>query len=144
MSERVYISIVGESTLNGESDKTEMVTEGDYVFRGGKHLLKYREGIIEGEPESSTVVKIDGQTVTMTRSGAANTQMIFEHGKRHISHYETPMGSFTIGVMADRIDINVGEDGGEVKIDYMLDINNSMQTLNSLSLNIRKTSVQQA
>ncbi len=144
MSERVYISIVGECEANGESDRTEMVTEGDYVFRGGKHLLRYKESVMEGEAESSTVLKIGDDTVTMTRSGVSNTQMIFENGKRHISHYETPVGSFTIGVTADNVNINVGENGGYVDINYMLDINNSMQTSNKLHLNIRKTPVQQA
>lgn len=139
MSERVYISIVGETNVDGECDKTEMVTEGDYVFRAGKYLLRYRERLIEDGEECSTIIKCDGQKVTMTRTGSANTQMIFENGKRHVSLYETPLGSFSVNILTDSLNVDVGEAGGEIKIDYALDINSSMRTQNRLHLNIRKT-----
>lgn len=136
MSDKVYVSIVGESVVNGETDKTELVTEGDYVFRGGKYLLRYKEGLVEGEESCSTMIKFDKNIITMTRTGAANTQMIFEHGKRHLSHYETPIGSFTIGIKTDSLQVDVGENGGDVKIKYVLDINN-VQSENNLHMNIR-------
>jgi uncharacterized beta-barrel protein YwiB (DUF1934 family) len=137
MSDKVYVSIMGESVVGGESDKTELVTEGDYAFRGGKYLLKYKEGLADGDEFCSTVIKIDKDVITMTRTGTANTQMIFEHGKRHLSHYETPIGSFTIGITTDSMSVDIGEDGGDVKIKYILDIN-SVQSKNNLHLNIRK------
>lgn len=140
MSDKVYVSITGESIIDGEADRTEFVTEGDYVFRGGKYFLKYKEGLIEGEESLTTMIKLDKNTVTMTRSGSANTQMIFEGGKRHLSHYETPMGSFTIGILTDSMQVNLGENGGDVKIKYVLEINN-VKTENNLRLNIRKTSL---
>ena len=138
MSKKVYVSIIGETTLNGESDKTELITEGVYAERGGKYLLKYREQLFEdgGEP-CSTVVKFDKNTITMTRSGMSNTQMIVEGGKRHISHYETPLGSFTVGILTDSINIDMGEDGGNVEIRYKLDIDRGVQVENTLHMKIR-------
>ena len=138
MSKKVYVSIVGETCVNGESDKTELVTEGVYAERGGKYLLKYRERLFEdgGEP-CSTVVKFDKNTITMTRSGISNTQMIFEGGKRHVSHYETPLGSFTVGILTDSINIDMGEDGGNVDIKYMLDIDRGVLVENRLHMKIR-------
>ncbi len=136
MSDKVYVSIVGESVVNGETDKTELVTEGDYTFRGGKYLLRYKEGLVEGEENCSTMIKFDENIITMTRTGTSNTQMIFEHGKRHLSHYETPIGSFTIGIRTDSLQVDVGENGGDVEIKYVLDINN-VQSKNNLHMNIR-------
>ncbi len=136
---KVYISIVGTSTVCGDEagDKTELVTEGEYVVRNGKYLLRYKEHLAEEGGECNTVIKIDKSSVVMARTGNINTQMIFEKGKRHMSHYETPLGSFTIGVGTDLLNICVDENGGEVEIKYNLDINSSALVENYLHLNIR-------
>lgn len=137
VSKKVYVSVVGTATIDGDSDKTELVTEGEYVTRNGKYLLKYKEQLADFGGECSTIIKIDKNTVVMTRTGSANTQMIFENGKRHMSHYETPLGSFTIGVTTDQLEIGVDDEGGNVEINYVLDINSSAQVENHLKLNIR-------
>ncbi len=134
---KVYVSIIGESTVDGDGDKTELVTEGEYTLRNGKYLLRYKEHLADVGGDCTTLIKIDNETVVMSRNGNINTQMIFEKGKRHISHYETPLGSFTIGVSTDVLGVNVDECGGEVEIKYILDINNSAQVENYLHLNIR-------
>ncbi len=137
MSKNVYVSVTGITTTDGDSDKTELVTEGEYTVRNGKYMLKYSENLDSFGDDCSTVIKIDKQKVVMTRMGAANTQMIFEEGKRYLSHYETQLGSFTIGVSTDRVDVEIDENGGVVEIDYVLDINSSAQVENKLKLNIR-------
>ncbi|MBQ8002676.1 MAG: DUF1934 domain-containing protein [Clostridia bacterium] len=134
---KVYVSITGMSNVEGEKDKTELVTEGEYAVRNGKYLLRYNESLSDEGDGCTTIIKIDDGSVTMSRTGNINTQMIFENGKRHMSHYETPMGSFTIGVSTDLLKTAVDEDGGEVEIKYILDINNSAQVENYLRLNIR-------
>lgn len=134
---KVYVSIIGTSTVDGEGDKTELVTEGEYAVRNGKYLLRYKEHLADVGGDCSTVIKIDDSTVVMSRTGNVNTQMIFEDGKRHMSHYETPLGSFTIGVSTEMLKTEVNEAGGDVEIKYILDINNSAQVENYLHLNIR-------
>lgn len=134
---KVYVSVVGESTVDGDGDKTELVTEGEYTFRNGKYLLRYKEHLSDAGEECTTMIKIDKSMVVMSRNGNINTQMIFESDKRHVSHYETPLGSFTIGVSTDVLKVDVNEAGGVVEIKYILDINNSAQVENYLHLNIR-------
>lgn len=134
---KVYVSVIGESSVDESGDKTELVTEGEYTLRNGKYLLRYREQLSDVGDECTTVIRIDNETVVMSRSGNINTQMIFEKGKRHVGHYETPLGSFTIGVSTDALAIKVDDNGGEVEIRYILDINNSAQVENYLHLNIR-------
>lgn len=134
---KAYVSIVGTSTVCDDCDKTELVTEGEYTVRNGKYFLRYKEHLADVGGDCNTIIKIDEKSVVMTRTGNINTQMIFEKGKRHMSHYETPMGSFTIGVSTDLLNIGVNEKGGEVEIKYNLDINNSALVENYLRLNIR-------
>lgn len=137
MKKKVYVSILGSTTVDGDCDNTEFVTEGEYVQRNGKYFLKYQEQIDSDLGECSTVIKMNDDVVVMSRSGSANTQMIFEKGKRHMSHYETPLGSFTIGVSTDSLVVDVDENGGSVKVNYVLDINSSAQIHNKLHINIR-------
>lgn len=137
MNKKVYVSIIGTATVDGQSDKTELVTEGEYACRNGKYMLRYKEQMGDFDGECSTIIKIDEKNVVMTRSGGANTQMIFENGKRHMSHYETPLGSFTIGVTTDLLNVSVDDMGGNIDINYVLDINSSAQIENRLQLEIR-------
>lgn len=137
MNKKVYVSVVGECLVDGELDSTELVTEGEFAQRNGKYLLRYKEQLASDEGECSTIIKIDDKTVVMSRTGMANTQMIFEKGKRHTSHYETPLGSFTINVSCEKMEIGINENGGRVDIDYTLEINNAATIKNRLNLNIR-------
>lgn len=137
MNKKVYVSLCGTTIIDGDCDATQFVTEGEYAQRNGKYMLRYKEQMTDEYNECSTIIKFDSDTVIMTRSGGVNTQMIFEKGKRHVSHYETPLGSFTIGVCTDDLNVDIDDFGGTVEIGYVLDINNSAQVQNKLSLNIR-------
>lgn len=140
MKDKVIISITGEEkSLEGETDKIEFVTEGNYYEKGDKLYLCYKETEISGFDENTTTtLKIDGDTVSMTRFGNVNTHMIFSPGKRHLSHYETPYGSFTIGIFPEEVSVDMENGAGNINIEYMIEIDNSPSSSHSLSLNVRK------
>ena len=86
------------------------------------------------------MLKIDGNIVTMSRTGTegGNTYMVFESGKTHMGHYETPYGSFTVSTITDKLKVDLGETEGDIRIDYFVDIDNVPQSANSLSMSIRE------
>ena len=138
MSKKVIISIKGEErNLYGEDDKIEFITEGNYYERNGKSYLSYKETEMSGFGNTTTTLKIDGDTVSMTRFGNINTHMVFSPGKRHLSHYETPYGSFTIGVIPDEVAIDMTDGAGNINISYNLEIDNSPSATHSLNLSVR-------
>ena len=138
MKKDVYISITGSQDYDGEKDRMEMTTAGKFYDKDGKFYISYAEGELTGLEKCNTTLKIspDG-TVTMMRHGHTNTHMIFEKGKCHIGHYETPYGDFTISVTANDINVSLDENGGNIDIDYMMDINNVARSRNGLSLSVR-------
>ena len=137
MNRDVIISVVGiESGTDGENDKIEFVTEGKYYKRGNNHYLKYNESEMTGLDKTTTTLKIDGDTVSMTRFGQINTHMVFRSGQQHLGHYETPYGSFTIGIISDDVKINIGENSGDISINYVLEIDNDTKAAHSLKLSI--------
>ena len=138
MKKDVYISITGTQELDGEKDSVEMTTEGKFYNKDGKYYLCYTEGELSGLEKCSTTLKIspDG-IITMLRRGQTNTQLVFEKGQRHTGHYETPYGDFTISVMANEVNFSIDDSGGNIDIDYIMDINNVARSHNGISLSVR-------
>ena len=138
MKKDVYISIKGSQSYDGEKDGMEMTTAGKFYDKDGKYYISYAEGELTGLEKCNTTLKIspDG-VVTMMRHGHTNTHMIFEKGRRHIGHYETPYGDFTISVTANNVDVSLDENGGNIDIDYIMDINNVACSHNGISLRVR-------
>ena len=138
MKKDVYISIKGSQSYDGEKDGMEMTTAGKFYDKDGKYYISYAEGELTGLEKCNTTLKIspDG-VVTMMRHGHTTTHMIFEKGIRHIGHYETPYGDFTISVTANNVDVSLDENGGNIDIDYIMDINNVACSHNGISLRVR-------
>ncbi len=138
MKKDVYISIKGSQAYEDDQNKMEITTAGKFYDKDGKYYVSYVEGELTGMEKCNTTIKVspDG-TVTMMRHGQTNTHMIFEKDKCHIGHYETPYGDFTISVTANEIDVSLDENGGNIDIDYIMDINNVARSRNGISLTIR-------
>jgi uncharacterized beta-barrel protein YwiB (DUF1934 family) len=73
------------------------------------------------------------------RFGSVNSQFVFEKGQRHLSYYDTTNGTFTVSVIAKHVNINVNDSGGEVSVDYRLEIDDSKLGFNDFHMMIRET-----
>ena len=142
MKKDIIISIRGVFTdQDEENDDLELVTSGRYYEKNGKKYIVYEESEVTGfKSGTQTMLKIDGNIVTMSRNGGEgeNTYMVFETGKTHMGHYETPYGSFTVSTFTDKMKVEIGESEGDIRIDYFIDIDNVPQSANSLSMSIRE------
>ena len=141
MNKDVIISIKGTESLieDNDIDNIELVTEGKYYKKGNKHYFSYSETEeMTGFENTQTTLKIDGDTVSITRFGEINSHMVFKEGEKHLGHYETPFGSFTVGITSDSVIVDMGEKTGSINIKYMLEIDNSAKALHSLQLSIRE------
>ena len=138
MKKDVYISIKGSQSYDDDKNHMEVTTAGKFYDKDGKYYVSYVEGELTGMEKCNTTIKVspDG-TVTMMRHGQTNTHMIFEKDKCHIGHYETPYGDFTISVTANDVNVSLDENGGNIDIDYIMDINNVARSRNGISLTIR-------
>ncbi len=138
MKKDVYISIKGSQEYTDDQNSMEVTTTGKFYDKDGKYYVSYVEGELTGMDKCHTTIKVapDG-TVTMMRHGQTNTHMVFQKDKCHIGHYETPYGDFTISVTANDINVSLDENGGNIDIDYIMDINNVARSRNGISLKIR-------
>lgn len=140
MNKDVIISISGnQDHIKSGGDSIELVTEGNYYQKNGKSYIIYKESEMTGFGDgTTTTLKIDGSVVTMIRTGSSSSQMVFEHGKKHLGHYETPFGSFTVGTISNGVKVDIDEKGGDIEIDYSVEIDSVLQGHNDLHLKFRE------
>lgn len=139
MSDNVIISIKGKQVGENGPDEMELVTAGRLVRdeRGG-FTVSYQESELTGLEGTTTVVRIDGPRVTLLREGTVNSQMVFEEGRKHLSMYETPYGALSVGVNTRRMRSTVGEAGGDLEIDYAIEIDNLLAGQNFFRMTVRR------
>ena len=140
MTDNVIISIKGKQ-LYAESgpDEMELVTSGVLKrdSRGG-FMVSYQESELTGLEGTTTKLHVHGGRVTLLREGGVNSQMVFEEGRRHLSMYETPYGELSIGVNTKRMRSTLGEAGGDLEIDYAIEIDNLLAGHNLFRMNVKK------
>lgn len=140
MNSNVLVSIKGlHKTQDGE-DTIQTLQNGQYKNILGNHVIRYEE-ILEDEtlPEAATVacmLKITPDSVTLTKKGAACTQMHFERGKTGDTLYHTPLGSLHLTISTTHLEISQTENQIEVEIAYHLDMNASPVSQCELSITI--------
>ena len=123
MQENILIHI--ESTQvqdDGTPDSIDLMCDGLFYERDGKYYIKYKETELTGMEGASTLLKIDGEQISMTRFGTSNTHFVFQKGQVKSSYYETPYGSFLMMVSTRRAESEMGTDSGRIYLEYGLDI----------------------
>ncbi|MBQ4517566.1 MAG: DUF1934 domain-containing protein [Clostridia bacterium] len=143
METNAVITLVGRQNIDGENDQYELTTMGRYTQKGDKYYISYEGSELTGYENTTTTVKIKDGYVSMIRFGKTSTQMIFEKEKKYVGIYETPFGNLSVGVTTNSMTVNVDENGGEVDLDYTIELNNSVPTHNGLHLKIRKVGNQE-
>ena len=137
MTKDVLITISGMQMLDEEDVDVEMVTRGDYYQRNGKHYILYDE-VMEGfEGKVRNVIRVSSDSVDIIKQGAANARMQFEKNKKNLSCYTTPLGDLMIGVQANRISIDEGQDHLKINVEYSLDINYQHASECNISVNVQ-------
>ena len=116
----------------------EIFTEGRLRVTPERVSLTYEETEITGMEGSKTTVsflKSQPELVTMSRTGAVNTALVFEPKKRHICSYTTPFMPFELCVRTISMD-NRLENDGEFSLEYIIEIRGATAEHNTLFLKL--------
>lgn len=140
MTDNVIISIKGKQLYAESSpDEMELVTAGTLKRdSAGGYTVSYQETELTGMEGTTTRLHIDKGRATLLREGNVNSQMVFEEGRRHLSMYETPYGALSIGISTRRMRSTLGEAGGDIEIDYAIEIDNLIAGQNLFRMNVKR------
>lgn len=136
----VIIFVRGEQYYDGAApDETELMTEGSMTIAGdGGIILEYQETELTGMEGTTTRFTIRDDTVTLTRAGGVNSQMIFQRGKRHSSLYETPWGTMTVDIATTTLAYRLGSQGGVLEIKYTIAVDHQVTGENQFKIRVRE------
>lgn len=135
----VILSITGtQRDESGTPDSIELVTDGKYSFEDGVARLSYMESSLTGLDGTMTSFYVRPTEVVLTREGSVNSQMVFQPGRKHYFLYDTPYGSATMGVDTHSILSTLGEHGGDLDIDYVVDFEHTIVGRNQFKINVRE------
>ena len=138
MHDNVIISIKGRQENDNGPDEMELVTEGRLICNEKGVLVSYQETELTGLQGTTTMLRIIGPVVTLMREGTVNSQMVFEEGRRHLSMYETPYGAMSVGINTRRVKSTISEFGGDLEIDYSIEVDNFMIGRNFFTMNVKR------
>ena len=140
MENNVIISIKGKQSYEDMEDETiELVTEGRLSRDEGGYTLTYQESELTGLEGTLTTFQIEPERITLLRIGEVNSQMVFEQGRRrHLSLYDTPYGSLSVGVSTRKMHAELGLSGGSIEIDYAIEIDHAVAGQNLFQINVRE------
>ena len=140
MEKDVVISIKGMQRYeDAPPDTIELVTEGRLARDGsGSYTLSYQESELTGLEGTLTTFQIEPERITLMRVGEFNSQMVFQEGRRHMSMYNTPYGAMTIGVNTRHLLAELDDQGGEIEIDYAIEIDHSVAGRNTFQINVKE------
>ena len=141
MKKDVLINIRSIYNTEDDHDVIELFTTGQYYKRGESYYISYEESEATGFEGSTTTLKVEPEKmVTMSRSGAMNSQLIVERGVRHQCHYDVGCGELLVGVLGSRIKSSLNDKGGGLEVKYSLDINSMYASENEMYIHIKPQS----
>ena len=133
------IKIVGTQNYNLDSaDAIELVTDGVYEYSEGEAEIYYSESELTGLEGTSTALYITPEEVRMERWGTLTSTMVFREGMRNTFLYETAFGKTLMGLDTRKIFAHFDENGGNMIIDYVLDMDHALSGRNQFQINVRK------
>ena len=139
MEKDVVISIKGMQKYEGnDPDTVELVTAGRLMKDKAGYTLSYQESEITGLEGTLTTIQVEGEQVTLMRMGEFNSQMVFQEGRRHLSMYNTPYGAMSVGVNTRHLLADLSDKGGDIEIDYAIEIDHTVAGRNVFQINVRE------
>lgn len=128
-----------EEDVEEDEDTTDLMMEGLLVLQDGRVELSYLENELTGMEGSATSISFSldqPELVSMLRSGAVNTALVFEPGKRHICVYDTPFSSFEICVKTKSVR-NELLLNGTLDLDYFIEIHGAKAEYCQMKISVR-------
>ena len=120
-----------------DADTIELVTDGVFCRYDSSYELHYQESELTGLEGTATTVRILPDCIIVERNGSVTSSIRFKQGERYSFLYDTPFGAATLGVDTVRVYADVGDSGGEICIDYVLNMEHAVVTENKLIIKIK-------
>lgn len=138
VDKKVLISVKTIQYIDGQPEAIELITEGKYYREDNRYVAEYEESEISGMEGTKTTLEIEANSVTIMRDGTTNSNLKFKMGLNHVSLYSTPFGALEVTIKPKKVNIDMDDKGGNVKLEYKMETMGIGQIENALELSIRE------
>ncbi len=133
----VTISIKGFQSIDNDQEVVELKTLGTYAFKNDKYYIFYDE-ISEDGAKTETMLKVGENIAVLKKSGATDSRMVIEVGRRNSSVYATPMGEFYMDIYGEQVKSTLNEKGGTISLIYSLNMNATPIGRNRIEITVKE------
>ena len=138
MKQNVMLFIRGSQRYEDQDPEIiDLTTEGTMEFRDGGWDISYQESELTGMAGVTTTFRVEPNVVTLKRTGALNSEMVFQKGVVHDSLYRMPFGALMLSVEATHLVYDIVSDGGVIDLSYKISIENTEAGVIDYHLDIR-------
>ena len=138
MKKDVIISICGlQQSSDNPADPITLVTAGRFYRKDDSYYISYEETALTGLQGTRTVLRVQPRQVQLVRTGLYPSELLFQQGKRSMSLYHTDYGDLSVVVSTQSIRNTLTDDGGDLDVQYTVEIANTPVGVNHLTLNIK-------
>lgn len=138
MKKDVALAIRGSQRYQDqEPEVIELMTDGIMEFRNGGWDISYEETELTGMAGVTTTFRVEPGKVTLDRTGALKSQMIFQENVVHESLYRMPFGALMLSVKATSVFFDILPDGGVIDLSYNIEIESTQAGVIDYHLDIR-------
>lgn len=134
--QKVLLTIRGSLIEDEPEEAVEFVTEGTLHRSADGYMLEYDESALTGIDGVTTRLKLEGETVTLERSGAIDTHMVFSRGSVFQSSLGTLEGATLMSIFATRVESKLQEKSGSLCLEYEMNVG-ELFTVNKLDLSFK-------
>lgn len=129
------ITICNNQKIDNDTDIIEEKCMGSFRMKNGKSYIMYKS--VQEENETSVTVIVSEDCVKIRRTGAVNSEMVYRTDRKTEFMYNLPYGSMSIDIETELIKAELCDDGGEIRLVYVLIIQNE-RYCNDLKITVKK------
>ncbi len=112
------IEVINHQTIDDTKDEIFERAQGSLYIKDNKAYIIYK--LTSDEGETSVVVTVKKDIVTVKRTGSVSSKMIFDKNKKTQLKYNTMYGSIDTVIDTQKIVNAITEDGGKLRLVYTL------------------------
>ena len=142
MTKDVIVTIRGlQNGPETDGEPIEMIVAGEYFYKNNKHYILYDE-VMEGESQiTKNRIKVSDGLMELFKSGAINVHMAFEKDVKHVSNYNTPYGTLTMGIDTKTVEIKETEHEMDIFAEYAMEMNYEFVADCNISINVKSKGI---
>ncbi len=132
----ILLNIRGSHVASGEEDTLELLTEGQLLQEDEKYIIEYDDSAMSGLDNTTTRVTVEGDRVSVKRSGTVETEFVFTKSQRYEAVYDTPYGAMQMSVMPTQVSSDLSSEKGRLDLEYVIQVG-EQSVLNRLNIDYK-------